>query len=239
MKIQTLTLVLILIVAAVSSYNFVSIRALNSQLTGAVVGTSGSKEGAVDFYVMSYCPYGNIAEEGLAPVYDVLKNSVKFNPHYVVYANYQGGGSDYCMADGKYCSMHGIQELNQDVRELCVAKYMGMDEYFAFVLAMNSQCNYKNADSCWENVAKGLKLDTARISKCQNEEAVALLKNEYELNQQLGVSGSPTVFINGESYGGGRSPANYQQAICAKLSPQPSGCSAQLSGASTTATGSC
>ena len=239
MKQQTIILVLVLVIGVLSVYNLFSLRAIGAQVTGPAVSNTGSGKAAVDFYVMSYCPYGNMAEEGLAPVYNVLKNSVTFSPHYVIYDNYAGGGPDYCLDNGKYCSMHGIQELNQDVRELCVDKYMGMDSYFKFVLAMNSQCSASNADSCWENVAKSLSLDVSKIKSCQSSEATTLLKKEYDLGQQLGVQGSPTVFINSQSYQGGRAPADFQKAICAVLNPKPAGCTAQLSGSAAVASGNC
>ncbi|MDD4122983.1 MAG: hypothetical protein PHO23_01930 [Candidatus Pacebacteria bacterium] len=76
----------------------------------------------VKLFTMSYCPYGNQAEEGLIPVINLLKNTnFKITPHYIIYENY--GGEEYCIEDGKYCSMHGIGELNQDIREMCIYKY--------------------------------------------------------------------------------------------------------------------
>ena len=53
--------------------------------------TAGDNKPQIDFYVMSYCPYGNQAEEAIEPVYNLLKNKADFKPHYVFYSNYQGG----------------------------------------------------------------------------------------------------------------------------------------------------
>ncbi|MBU1975201.1 MAG: GILT family protein, partial [Nanoarchaeota archaeon] len=86
----------------------------------------GDNKPQIDFYVMSYCPYGNQAEEAIEPVYQALKDNAIFNPRYVWYSNYQGGGPNYCLdAESKYCSMHGIQEANQNIRELCVNHQYG------------------------------------------------------------------------------------------------------------------
>ena len=38
----------------------------------------------VDLYVMSFCPYGNLAEDTLLPAYNLLKNKVDFNVHFIV-----------------------------------------------------------------------------------------------------------------------------------------------------------
>ncbi len=198
-------------------------RAEFEELTGV---TRGDNRPQIDFYVMSYCPYGNIAEEAIEPAYRLLKGKADFNPHYVIYSDYQGGGPQFCLDDGdKYCSMHGVQELNQGLRELCVAKHMGMDGYFDFVLAMNRECTYQNADQCWEGVAEELGLDTAKIRDCEENEWDDILSAELALNQALGVRGSPTIFVEGAAYSGARTPAAYAQALCGGFDTPPTECS--------------
>jgi hypothetical protein len=186
----------------------------------------GDNKPQIDFYVMSYCPYGNMAEEGIEPVYQLLKDKADFNPHYVIYSNYGGGGPSYCIdADSKYCSMHGVQEMNQDIRELCVHKHMGDSAYFRFVLAMNDKCSASNADTCWEAVAKSLNLDTAKIKSCEEDEGESIAASELELNKLLRVQGSPTVFVEGQPYSGGRAAADYAASLCAAFETAPDECS--------------
>jgi protein-disulfide isomerase len=203
----------------------------------------GDNKPQIDFFIMSYCPYGNQAEEAVEPVYQLLKDKAIFNPRYVIYSNYGGGGTDYCMDSGKYCSMHGIQELHQDIRELCVDKYMGIGAYFKFVLAMNTQCTAQNADSCWEAVAKGLSLDTTKIKACEKDEGLAIVKEEARLNELWGASGSPTVFIDGAEFGGARTAEGFKTGLCAAFDTKPAECSTTLAGATAataaTATGGC
>jgi hypothetical protein len=160
----------------------------------------------------------------------------------VIYSNYGGGGPNYCLdAESKYCSMHGIQELHQDIRELCVNKYMGTEKLFAFMLAMNKQCTSSNADTCWEAVAKSLSLDTAKITKCQADEGLAMVKEQKELGDLAGVSGSPTVFIDGVEYSGARTAEGFKTGLCAAFTTQPSECSTTLDAgsAAATTTGGC
>ncbi len=176
----------------------------------------------IDFFVMSYCPYGNQAEELIKPAYDKFKGKAEFKPRYVIYKNYQGGSADYCI--GELCSMHGIQELNQNIRELCVADLYSMDEWFEFAMAMNKDCDYKNADSCWQDVAKKLDLDTDKIAACQKDEGESLIAEQFELNELLGVQGSPAVFVQGEEYNGPRSAEGYQKALCNVFDEEPAEC---------------
>ncbi|MBD3203687.1 thioredoxin domain-containing protein [Candidatus Woesearchaeota archaeon] len=185
----------------------------------------------MDFFVMSYCPYGNQAEEAIAPVYDELEGEAVFRPHYIYYENYQGGGPDYCIdEESKYCSMHGVQEANQNIREQCVADQYGMREWFEFSLLMNDRCSAKNADSCWTDVAEELEYDVQAIETCQEEKAIEFAAEDARLMKVFSASGSPAVYINGESFSGGRTPAGYLEGLCSVFEDKPEGCSAELEG---------
>lgn len=221
---------------AKAAYDAQQAAALAEFRTKMGIDTADNKP-QIDFFVMSYCPYGNQAEEAIEPVYQLLKDKATFNPRYVIYSNYGGGGANYCLdAESQYCSMHGIQELHQDIRELCVNKYMGTEKLFAFMLAMNDECSSSNADTCWENVANGLGLDTTKIKTCQENEGLAMVKEQKELGDLAGVSGSPTVFIDGADYTGSRTAEGFKTALCGAFATQPSECSTTLEGESTTAT---
>ena len=191
-------------------------------------------------FVMSFCPYGNQAEEIMDPVAELLKDKADIQIHYVIYSNYQGGSQQYCLdKDAKYCSMHGIQELNQDVRELCVQKYQ-KDKIWSFIEAINSGCNSQNVDSCWQGVAQSTGIDISKIKNCQKNEALTLLEQEVQLNQKYGISGSPQLVINDKEYAGTRSPEGYKVAICSGFNSAPSECSQTLQGTgSVPASGGC
>jgi protein-disulfide isomerase len=195
----------------------------------AIGVTLGDNHPQMDFFVMSFCPYGNQAEELIEPVYQLLKEEVDFIPHYVIYSDYATGMNadweQYCIdEDEKYCSMHGIQELNQGVRELCVYKQLGADAYFEFVLAVNDACSSSDADTCWEGVADDLGLDKQSIKTCEEEEALTLLEEDKAIGDKLSVSGSPTIFVDGERYSGQRSSAGYQQSLCESFEDAPESC---------------
>jgi len=192
-------------------------------------------------FVMSFCPYGNQAEGAMLPVANLLKGIADIQVHYVIYSNYSTGYPNYCLdKENKYCSMHGIQELNQDVRELCVEKYQ-KDKYWDFVSAVNTQCTAQNADTCWENVAKSVSIDTAKVKTCQKDEALTILAQEVQLDQAFGVSGSPQLVINGVEYSGARTAEGYKTGVCSGFNTAPASCSQTLQSStdSTTATGGC
>ncbi|MEK6959620.1 MAG: GILT family protein [Nanoarchaeota archaeon] len=193
------------------------------------LGVNADEKPQIDFFVMSYCPYGNQAEEAILPVYDLLKGKADFNPHYVIYKDYQGGSEQFCNSD-KLCSLHGIQELNQNVREMCVRKLYSQKEWFDFTIEMNSKCSSQNADTCWTDVAKSLKLDDKKIAECEKTQGLELVKAEYELNTLLEVQGSPTIFIEGLAFEGARSPAGYEAGLCSAYKTAPKECETKLAG---------
>ncbi len=178
----------------------------------------------VDFFVMSYCPYGNQAEEALSPVYDLLGDKADFNPRFVIYSNYQGGSPQYCVADGKYCSMHGIQELNQNVREDCAFQLFGAGAFFEFSTAMNKKCNSNNADTCWTAVAEDLDLNVQKISECEKNDGLSYVADEYKMTELFGVTGSPTVFVDGVRLPGGTNTDGYKKAVCDAFDEAPKEC---------------
>lgn len=182
---------------------------------------------AIDLYVMSFCPYGNKAEDTLRPVYDLLKNKADFNFHYIV------------TSDGNEIqSLHGQKEVDQNEREACVLKESGKDKWFSFVTYVNKNCG--SDGTCWEAGAKAAGLNTAKINTCVKAEGAALMKADEKNSNTANASGSPTMTINGVStravYQYGNSEA-YKKAICDTFTTAPEECAKALSAETSTAQG--
>lgn len=184
----------------------------------------------VDLFVMSFCPFGNKAEDTLKPAYELLKNKVDFNFHYIVSSE-----------GDKISSLHGQPEVDQNEREACVLRDYGKDAWINFVSYVNAKCGSDGA--CWEVGAKNLNLDTTKISACVASNGVALMKADEKFSTEAGASGSPTMIINGTQtqavyqYGNSES---YKQAICGAFNSAPAECSQTLSAETATgAGGSC
>lgn len=186
----------------------------------------------VKMFVMAFCPYGQQAESGLEPVYALLGDKITIEPHFVFYDNYRDGSAQYCMANGTICSMHGVAELNEGIRQMCIYRDYGAAKFWDYVTKVNSGCNSGNIDACWEGVAKTVSgIDVEKVKGCLKDEGVALATKEKDLNDEYGVSGSPTIFINEQLYAGGRSPEGFKQAVCSGFTTEPAECSQVLSGA--------
>lgn len=186
-----------------------------------------SDKPVVDLYVMSFCPYGNKAEDTMKTVYELLKNKADFNFHYIV-----------SVADDKIQSLHGEKEVVQNEREACVLKNYGKDKWFNFVSYVNKNCGADGA--CWEAGAKSLTIDTAKVNSCVASEGLALMKADADISSAAGASGSPTMLINGQTtqavYQYGNSEG-YKKAICDAFNTAPAECSKTLSAGTPAAQG--
>lgn len=211
----------------------------------------------IKFFVMSFCPFGNQAEDGLKPVYELLKDKAEWEPHYVIYAKgycemlaQRGSYKDAeecsqknCLKkDGSawFCSMHGRGELNQDIREVCAWNLTkDKSQWWNFVDLINKNCNSENVDECWEKYAKEAKLAADKIKSCFSKEAISLLDKEVEIGKKFEAEGSPMVFINDQIFNGGRTPEAYKTAICSGFKNPPKECQTKLSDQGAAAAGGC
>lgn len=96
-----------------------------------------------------------------------------------------------------YASLHGRQEANQNIREICAwNQNTDKKNWWTFVENVNKNCTSQNADICWESEAKKANLDTTKITECFNTQAIDLIEKEIVQSTKYNVSGSPTVLIN-------------------------------------------
>lgn len=189
---------------------------------------SKTERPVVRFFLMSFCPFGNQAEEGLKPVYDLLGGKVDWQPRYIVSKIEEG-----------FVSLHGEQELNQNVRELCALNLHGIGKWWDFVEKVNENCDYQNADKCWQGQAQAVGVGTYPVSSCQETQAEALLSTQIEEMGKYQANASPMVFVNDELYNGGRAPEDYKLAICQAFEEEPEECATVLSATSEEAGGGC
>ncbi|MGB9637371.1 MAG: DsbA family protein [Microgenomates group bacterium] len=254
----------------------------------------------VKFFVMSFCPYGNQAEAGLEPVYQLLKDKVTWTPQYIIsdrktsceqscpYRVYNDQAKSRCEAAvkngqvkdvetckgyfpyssteeclqkecaglkaGEYESLHGPQELNQDIREIAAynlsiesgSSVLGaksgegiLSKWWKFISLVNEKCNPNNADTCWKDQAAAAGFDTAKISQAAKTKKIDFIKQEIAQTTKYQVSSSPTVYINDTLYNGGRSAEDYKKAICSAFENPPEECNQILGQQSATTSGGC
>jgi len=226
-------------------------EAFDKQTGGATTTAVYTKSDKPKFelYYMSYCPYGQQAVQGFAPVAELLKDKIEFVPRFVIYEDWCGWDvsckdkpaeiPNYCFdKEAKLCSMHGINEANENIRQLCVFNEQ-KERYWDYTLCVMSDCSLDKVNECWKTCADKTGVDKAKVEKCFKDEGASLLKAEREANVKNKVNGSPTVFLNGDSYSGGRTPENFKTGVCSAFNTAPSECSQTLNSASSAVSGNC
>jgi glutaredoxin len=191
----------------------------------------------VQLFVMAFCPYGIQAENVMKPVVDLLGSKADIQVHFI--ASVGGTTPDSVQ------SLHGAPEAQEDLRQVCIMKYYDQKTYWNYVMAIDANCSSKYSDTaaydaCWKDAATKAGIDASKIDTCsKGSEGVSLLKADADLSSSKGVSGSPTLIINGVTYSGARTSDAYKEAICGAFNTEPTECSQQLSTTGTTTSGGC
>ena len=71
------------------------------------------------------------------------------------------------------------------------------------------------------------------------KEGPSLVKEQDKISGDYGVSGSPTLIINGTKINAARNPEGFKTAICNAFNEQPEECKTTLSKEGSKSTGGC
>jgi len=194
----------------------------------------------VELFVMAFCPYGVQAETIMKPVFDLLGSKADIEIKFIT--SVSGTTVDSVQ------SLHGATEAQEDLRQVCIMNSYDQKTYWTYLMEIDNNCygkidttNAAALDTCWKAAAAKAGIDSAKIQNCSSgSEGLNLLKADEQLTTQYGVSGSPTLVINGVEYSGSRSSEAFKQAICDAFTTAPAECSQTLNSSSGTAsTGGC
>lgn len=153
-------------------------------------------------HIMSQCPFGAQVQKGIAPALKKLGNAVDFQMYFI--------GEE--PQPGNLTSMHGANEVAGNKFEVCTMKYAPAAAMDVIVCMANDMRNIpQNFDKC----ATDNKVDPAPIKACaEGQEGTDLLSASYKASKEKGARGSPTMFMNGEKYQGGRNEMDFLRTIC-------------------------
>ena len=173
-----------------------------------------ANEGAarLELFVMSQCPYGVQVVEAVRPLKDKLGADLDLSIDFI-----GQGASPEALS-----SMHGPKEVAGDVVQLCAAKYFP-EKYLSFIGCQNK--NYKEVDKNWEPCAAEVGISSSRIGACLKDgEGKKLLADSFARARERNASGSPTIYLNGKPYEGGRKTNDFLKAICAATDNRAPAC---------------
>jgi glutaredoxin len=192
----------------------------------------------IEVYYMSFCPFGVQVIKTLNPVVKLFGEKISIEPHFVIYdkIQYQGQEDKYCMED--VCSMHGINEIKENMRQACIFKDQ-KEVYWDYMECVIGSCSLNNIETCWETCATGTGVIIKDVKACVDNEGVELMRVDKKLCNEKGVRGSPSVFINDVAYIGERTNEAFKEAICCSFIERPDECGEELESSVATTTGSC
>lgn len=162
----------------------------------------------VELYVFTYCPYGLQMEKAFYSVVDLFKDKADIKIRQIG-------------------AMHGEYEKIEAERQLCIGKnYPTRLWAYVNAFATDSNIGMCNGDATCvapliNSIYTRLGINANTINTCMTSEGEALYNAEVENAGKNGVSGSPTVLINGVSSSLSRSPDAIKAAICNAFSTAP------------------
>jgi len=167
----------------------------------------------VELYVFAYCPYGTQMEKAMIPVVKLFGDKIDFTIRQIG-------------------AMHGDFEKVEAQRQLCIEKNYP-DKYLDYVLAFDTDSSCSNGDATCvltktTSIFSKLGIDASKINSCMTSDGSTMYNSEVSNANSKGVSGSPTLFINGVNSQADRSPEGVKGAICSAFNNVPSECSQKL-----------
>jgi|WetSurMetagenome_2_1015567.scaffolds.fasta_scaffold189656_2 protein-disulfide isomerase len=181
-----------------------------------------SDKPTVELYVFTYCPYGTQMEKAILPVVQLLGDKIDFKIRQIG-------------------AMHGDHEKLEAERQLCIEKNYP-SKYLSYVskFVSDSAIGNCNGDAACltpklSTIYTSLGIDASKINSCITSEGETMYNAEVSNSQSAGVSGSPTLIINGVTASSERNPEAVKGTICSAFNEVPSACSTTLSTASASA----
>ena len=205
------------------------IKVINATKAEAPVADAGQKSGTpkVELFIWSYCPYGVQAQGPLASVASLL-----------------GGKADFEAV--LYYDGHGPFETQQNKMQACIQE-VAKDKYWAyaagFVEKIYPKCSASRSVECNQNesvaLMKTLGIDDSAVMSCVESRGADLLAEHSARARSYGVTGSPTLVINGKIANVARNAEAFKAAVCDAFDVAPAECGQTLSSTSGTASGNC
>jgi len=155
-------------------------------------------------YAMSRCPYSQQFLDTMTGILGKMGDTIDFSVNYI--ADWKGG---------EFTSLHGIKEVEEDIRQLCAIKHYPTDyKYMDYI-----RCRGKSMNSPWEKCSDEQRFNSDIIRECsEGEEGANLLRQSIKASNEAQAAVSPTIVINGGRYNFGRTEKDVMKALCMRLS---------------------
>jgi hypothetical protein len=177
---------------------------------------TGPHRAHVEIFFMSQCTYSSQLMQFLPDVIADMEGSTDLELLAVVEK----------MDDGQYKAMHGSQELFGNMLSLCSTVHAPDDmARAAFMRCMSASIT--TVPFGWEDCATLASIPVDPVKACTlGDQGEELLAASFDRSEELGVEGSPYVFVDGVPLNVPLSHASLTDAVCCALDPgdRPEAC---------------
>ncbi|HUT04700.1 MAG TPA: thioredoxin domain-containing protein [bacterium] len=157
----------------------------------------------LDLYMMSFCPYSKPAFKTLFELKTTFGDAVEPHVYYIV----RDAG------EGEFDSLHGEEEVEEDMRQLCVLKTQP-EKFVSYVECVNTSVE----GTSWQECASSVGIDTKALSECLSSGYPEReLRSMAARDARLRVSASPTLYINNQRFGDRIDKMLLSRSVCTIL----------------------
>ena len=139
----------------------------------------------MELYVMSQCPYGVQAMDGIIPAVEKFGGQVGLTIEYIGQKK----------PDGSLSSMHGEKEVQGNIDQLCARDQGDNAKYLKFLTCVNK--DWRNIPTNTDACAKEAGLDAAKLKECKDgakgKELLSASFDKATAKQAIGSAASPST----------------------------------------------
>ncbi|MDD5739023.1 MAG: hypothetical protein PHY72_03860 [Candidatus Pacebacteria bacterium] len=171
----------------------------------------------MEAFVVSYCPYGIQMQR-------VLTEVVKSIPELAANIKIMYIGS---VSNGKIQSMHGDQEAVENLKQICIREEQP-SKFYAYLSCFIQE---GKSDECSDTAG----IDKIKLQACATDSNKGLkyAQADFTASEKYGVSGSPTLVLDGQTVSeydfGGRTAQAVKTLLCCGFSQAAGICSTNIS----------
>lgn len=104
----------------------------------------GMGKPTLEFFVMSYCPFGIQAQEKIVPIVKKFGDKINFKLQFIAQEKDELSSQDIT----PFTSLHGYPEVAENIRQLLIAREYP-EQFLDYLL-----CRGKKLNKSWEDCAK-------------------------------------------------------------------------------------
>ena len=145
----------------------------------------------LELFVMSYCPFGVQVEKKIIPIVKEFGDKIDFKLQFIAEEKETVSLTDIT----PFTSLHGYPEVAENIRQLLIAQAYP-DKYLDYIL-----CRGKKLDKSWEDCAKKLGIDVAKIQRLfDSPDAEHLFRENIKRAHELAIKTSPTILVDNHQF---------------------------------------